>query len=834
MTILASVLGLTLGAGIAALIGVLLVGKDACDRAFETQPWGLPAVLIVAFYTACALITGLLAWRASANWIKRLIGLKNTLDADRPIIEHRGPVLGLLAAALVLAEISKDVILSRDRGSWHPACSLFYYGTIICLPFVLARLAPKAAGFNTQWLPGSRWHWAWFAGMVLLLLVSRPPLAALATRIVGRPAPRWFMEPVTPMRIVFQGIVSVVVAPLAEEVFFRGYVLEQLRKLTRPGVALVVQSLLFGMFHLALALTNSVNALFLGLILGAWRIRFKSLIPLVLAHVLFNAALIPSLKAQYDWVVGASYAKRPTISRETTYITEPLRKDGYPDYVAVLNRQCSEGVTPENNSAVLFWKAVGPGSIYDQDRERYFRMLGVPPLPEKGDYFADLETYLAQPKGDAEADNAKAQPKAGVNAYDLVDPALKRPWSQEEFPVLAAWLAANEKPLALLAEASKRPRRYDPLVCGERTPLIAVSEPALDAFHRPGDILGALVARAMQRLGQSEADEAWEDLLTCHRFARLVGQGPTGIDAIHAGSLDQKACAAEQVFLTHAHLTSAQVTKMREDLDRLPTMPSVADTLDVRERFEYLDNVLTASREGRSALTGVEQAAAVTESLMAAGERGDADNLTNVVKMLRPYAAQMDIDWELVLRTGNAWFDRFVEASRQPTQMARRAALCKLYEDFRKLKAAAADAATLEESLSADPAQAFSERAVQVMLISYLPAIEAEIVMADRTTMTFELTKLAFALAAYRADHGSFPAALSDLVPQYIREVPQDIYNVAEPHYRQDGAGYLLYSVGPNRKDNGGRGFENGGRDEESAKKDWDDVVIRMPGSAKQ
>ena len=29
----------------------------------------------------------------------------------------------------------------------------------------------------------------------------------------------------------------------------------------------------------------------------------------------------------------------------------------------------------------------------------------------------------------------------------LVNLAMKRPWSPQEFPVLAQWLAANEKPL---------------------------------------------------------------------------------------------------------------------------------------------------------------------------------------------------------------------------------------------------------------------------------------------------------------------------------------------------------------------------------------------------
>src|SRR4029078_1861738 len=52
-----------------------------------------------------------------------------------------------------------------------------------------------------------------------------------------------------------------------------------------------------------------------------------------------------------------------TISKETTYITEPLRPDGYPDYVAALNQRMSLGVTPENNAAVLLQKAFGPSEI---------------------------------------------------------------------------------------------------------------------------------------------------------------------------------------------------------------------------------------------------------------------------------------------------------------------------------------------------------------------------------------------------------------------------------------------------------------------------------------
>src|SRR6516225_9670041 len=48
-----------------------------------------------------------------------------------------------------------------------------------------------------------------------------------------------------------------------------------------------------------------------------------------------------------------------TISKETTYVTGPLDKDGYIDYAAALNERLGQGVTPENNANVLLWRAMG-------------------------------------------------------------------------------------------------------------------------------------------------------------------------------------------------------------------------------------------------------------------------------------------------------------------------------------------------------------------------------------------------------------------------------------------------------------------------------------------
>src|SRR5262245_6417352 len=83
-----------------------------------------------------------------------------------------------------------------------------------------------------------------------------------------------------------------------------------------------------------------------------------------------------------------------TISKETTYETRPARKDGTSDYAAALNQRLSQGVTPDNNANVLFWKAFGPHPERTTMPPEFFKWLGYQP-PERGDYFTEsLYGYL--------------------------------------------------------------------------------------------------------------------------------------------------------------------------------------------------------------------------------------------------------------------------------------------------------------------------------------------------------------------------------------------------------------------------------------------------------
>lgn len=68
-------------------------------------------------------------------------------------------------------------------------------------------------------------------------------------------------------------------------------------------------------------------------------------------------------------------------------------------------------------------------------------------------------------------------------------------------------------------------------------------------------------------------------------------------------------------------------------------------------------------------------------------------------------------------------------------------------------------------------------------------------------------TIVAVALSAYRAEHDAYPATLSALVSEYLREVPVDPFDGAPIRYlpKPGEDDFLLYSVGPGLTDNGGR-----------------------------
>jgi hypothetical protein len=490
-----------------------------------------------------------------------------------------------------------------------------------------------------------------------------------------------------------------------------------------------------------------------------------------------------------------------TISKETTFVTAPLDKQGHVDYVTALNERMRQGVTPENNANVLIWQALGPHPERATMPAEFFRWLGIPAPPERGDYFIDLNDYLKE--------HTKIDPGKQTDAFwERFERASRRPWKADDEPHLAGWLKANEKPLAVAVEASKRTHYFSPLVPHQREKGLTSS--LLPSVQRCRGLASALAARAMLRVGQGKEDEAWHDLLACHRLARLIAHGGTLIEFLVGVSLDGIASQADLAFLAGTKPDAKYIKGYLHDLQNLPPFPAVADRVDLAERFTLLEIITLIDRHGLRALEGL------------AGNQ--LKDLADVAER-----ALRDVDWDPALKNANRWYDRLAADLREKDPGARRKKMRQFDTDVRALKAETSDLETLVLLLDEKGnAQERGKRLGDVLITMLIPAVHKVQEAADRAQQIRDNLTVAFALEEYRKERGGYPKTLDALAPDYLQSVPGDlfsgkalIYRPAFPKTVGFANGYLLYSVGVNGKDEGGRTYGD--------QPPGDDLPVRMP-----
>lgn len=85
-------------------------------------------------------------------------------------------------------------------------------------------------------------------------------------------------------------LAAFLVAPFAEEFFFRGVILGYAKRLLPKTPAVLLTALLFGCYHGNLI--QGVYATVFGILLGFLAVRFESLIPGILFHICVNGSLL--------------------------------------------------------------------------------------------------------------------------------------------------------------------------------------------------------------------------------------------------------------------------------------------------------------------------------------------------------------------------------------------------------------------------------------------------------------------------------------------------------------------------------------------------------------
>ncbi len=492
-----------------------------------------------------------------------------------------------------------------------------------------------------------------------------------------------------------------------------------------------------------------------------------------------------------------------TVSPETTYETQEVLAGGLIDYPTALHKRLSQGVTPENNANVLIWQALGPHPEHGTMPPEYFQWLGIKQPPEEGEYFIDSGAYfrahLRNPPNDElgfinNEDRALQEEWSG-----RLDRAGKWPQKAKDQKDIASWLQLNEKPLALVIEASKRTEYYNPLVSKSNDPHI----PRLIASLLPNvqkcrELANALKCRAMQRIAEGDFDGAWQDLQACQRLGRLVGKNGTLIEMLVGVSLLTIAIDGEITLLGNGPHSSKQLRLWLDELRKLPPFPPLADRFDVGERYMILDtlqSIATGGAKDLQRITGAKESA-----------------LPNDIQPQKLFGRS--IDWDPAFRYANQTFDRLAAASRIPDRTLRS-------QEYKKIEG---ELKSPRHTMLAEVLMNESERGESIgrgILQLLLPAINRLQDAVDRLEQSQNNLHIAFALSIFRCDTGKYPATLDELAPKYLPSVPVDLFSGKTLIYRPAENGYVFYSVGVNGLDNNGRGVSDNPA--------GDDLAVRMP-----
>ena len=83
----------------------------------------------------------------------------------------------------------------------------------------------------------------------------------------------------------------------------------------------------------------------------------------------------------------------------------------------------------------------------------------------------------------------------------------------------------------------------------------------------------------------------------------------------------------------------------------------------------------------------------------------------------------------------------------------------------------------------------------------------------DVAAAHLRLLAVELALRSYRCDQGSAPGNLTQLVPKYLLHMPTDPFGDKPLIYRSSGTNWVLYSLGPDKMDDGGKPADKSSED---------------------
>jgi hypothetical protein len=110
-----------------------------------------------------------------------------------------------------------------------------------------------------------------------------------------------------------------------------------------------------------------------------------------------------------------------------------------------------------------------------------------------------------------------------------------------------------------------------------------------------------------------------------------------------------------------------------------------------------------------------------------------------------------------------------------------------------------------QETIKAIDAKLKSTSQIHILLRTFTPSISRINSIELRNITQLRTNLVALAIERYRLANDKLPDRLSELFPAYLESVPKDPFDGNEIRYRKLETGFVVYSIGEDLSDDGGK-----------------------------
>jgi len=505
-------------------------------------------------------------------------------------------------------------------------------------------------------------------------------------------------------------------------------------------------------------------------------------LPSLLALLAWGAVSVDRSQAAEPPVFSSEIAPSPVAPPAGMVLTTPQISSEIPGVLRDLHVQLSKGLKPAENAVIWLMQIYGEEALDAPLHDVTLEMLGIEKMPAESPLFVSVDQYVQSLNLTVE--------QRGETA-GIVDEQLREGsqglWTAQEKPELAGYLRANEKALNTLLVAANRPRYFAPLLAPELPSRLMSA--SLVVERRLPFLARMLAARAVLQFSEDNLDGTLADLRACHRLANLLANGsPFDVSVAKAQVIDSTAFWAERALLECGQLTGPQLAQLQHGLtDSLSRFPSVAMAAAIGERALLHQEIELLKTDPESRIGFFEESEHKTV---------DPAQLMSLA----------DCDWKLAYRRADEIQDAIVAALRVKDRNSQQALFSKLDQAYAEWEATV-DQKTVNFSEEIQKDRDSASRWVgENMAMSLRPNYYQRRASADRQEVRRDLVTIGIALERYQREKGEFPAALENLVPEYLGLIPADACTDAPFIYSRLAADQArLISLGRNRVDDAGK-----------------------------